>query len=202
LPTWKAGQAMSDKYLNLLVGVALPGLQALITALAVGALGLSIALLLQYPKPWRVAFLCFALALLLSWLAYTGRWSAAAYYIEPGQVIETLPEQEPVTVLLASNDLHEGQYLDLPINREQLYRLASGLAEGMTLSESAWTGSGKPFTRGEFSTLRAEFIRRGLATWNNPTCPARGVSLTRPGQAMVRHLCDLPTLGAGWHDEG
>jgi len=78
------------------------------------------------------------------------------------------------------------QILDLPIQPEQLKGWADGLANGLSLSESTWTGSGKLFSTNEYRSLRDTLIQRGLARWNNPGSPKQGWELTVAGRAVVR----------------
>lgn len=95
---------------------------------------------------------------------------------------------ETVRVELRQDEGRRMDYIDLPATRAQLHQLARGLQEGIPFTVSAWTGSRKPFSRGEFEALRAEFIRRGLAEWRNQRSPAQGAELTPTGRAVVRYL--------------
>jgi hypothetical protein len=76
--------------------------------------------------------------------------------------------------------------IDLPATAEQLEALARGLLAGASLSEAQWTGGNGVFTRSQFSQLRAELIKRGLAAWNNSHTTARGAALTPAGRAIMR----------------
>jgi len=106
---------------------------------------------------------------------------------EPVQVLE--PAR--VRVELSRDEGRHVQLIDLPATLDQLATLAGGLLSGATLSESQWTGAGAIFTRSQFAELRAALIGRGLAAWNNPSTPARGVALTRPGLAAMRHFASM-----------
>jgi hypothetical protein len=182
---------------SILMAVSIPGLQSLGTGILFALVAGAIALLLNYAYPWYAALCAGTWAALLAWLRFTNRWVETVYQdTRPVEVIEA-GQNEPVTVLIANDDMTEGGYLDLPVSIDQVRSLADGLMNGATFSEAQWTGSGRPFTRGEFSALRAELIRRGLAAWNSPGTPARGVVLTKPGKAMMRYMCDLPSLGDG-----
>ena len=146
------------------------------------------------PAAARVGLSTGALAAALYWLASLVTWRRVELLAcepwnpapEPAPVWEPAP---PVRI-----EVLEGRatrFVDLPASEAQLIDLAAGLLEGQTLSEAAWTGGGRPFTRAEFSTLRAELMRRGLATWNNPKTPARGAALTAPGRAVMRHYASM-----------
>lgn len=178
-------------------GCILPFLQAAITglfsALIVGTLAI-----FEGETRWALAgLLAGALAALVSWFMSLYWWQRTKnqdqipmYY--PGGFEYDEPEQEkpdPVRVeVIEGNSTH---LIDLPATVDQLISLAGGLLSGQSLSESAWTGTGAPFSRGEFSRLRGELIRRGLAAWNNPSTPARGASLTRAGRAVMRHYASM-----------
>lgn len=106
--------------------------------------------------------------------------------------IQVAPTQAagPQTVRLemSINDGNTLRYADLPASLDQLRTLANGVLEGATLSEAAWTPG--LFTRGEFSQLKAALVRRGLAA-NRSRDPARGIQLTRPGEAAFKWLAGL-----------
>jgi len=81
---------------------------------------------------------------------------------------------------------------DLSGSPSALQSLASGVLSGLSLSESEWSGSGRPFSRSDFRALRSQLIERGLACWRNPGAPAQGVELTAVGRAVFRRLTTLP----------
>jgi hypothetical protein len=105
------------------------------------------------------------------------------------------PARDVVRVEL-TNPLDAGyqqtQLIDLPTDRERLELLARGLLAGLPFSEAQWSGGQGIFTRSEFSQLRAELIKRGLASWNNPHTNARGAQLTPSGRAIMRRLGGAP----------
>ena len=99
---------------------------------------------------------------------------------------DTTPKN--IRLEMSINDGNTLRYADLPASSDQLRTLAKGVLEGSTLSEAAWTPG--LFTRGEFSQLKAALIRRGLAV-NRSRDPARGIQLTRPGEAAFQWLAGL-----------
>ena len=187
---------MFDQTENLGAGCMLPLLQSI----AGGAVTALLAFALAYGAEWRLPWL-FALASGAG-AAFVWYWSTVVLwrrsaYPQPETTLPDRPRQTPIVrVEVTKDDGRTLEFIDLPANPDQLISLARGVLEGQTLSESAWTGAGQPFTRAEFSSLRGELIRRGLACWNNPQTPARGVSLTRGGMAAMRTfacMTDLPT---------
>ena len=188
---------MDDRpFSNLIAGAILPLLQALITALLVGLAAGNLAALASLPAAARVGLSTGALAAALYWLASLVTWRRVELLsCEPWN---PAPEPDPAPVWEPAPPVRievlEGKatrFVDLPASEAQLIDLAAGLLEGQTLSEAAWTGGGRPFTRAEFANLRAELMRRGLAAWNNPHTPARGAALTAPGRAVMRHYAAM-----------
>jgi hypothetical protein len=159
-------------------GFVLPLLQSAIPGAAVGFLGGVVAGIVVG---------------LLTWLYLLGRWLAAEYggavVFEPDQ---TLPV-DVVRVELRSDQGRAGQWINLPANLDQLRTLAGGLLAGVSFSESAWCGWGKPFTKDELHELRDELVLRGLVRWRNPLYPAQGLELTGPGRAVMRKLSPSPS---------
>jgi hypothetical protein len=187
-------------------GCILPLAQSLITGVIVGFLAYSAGLWAGWLNTQYMALTAGIAGAATIWLTSLRRWQRAAF---PELLLPTLPandDPEPeyyepvgVRVEMASEDSRQLKFIDLPASIDQLVTLAQGLLTGgATLSESQWTGSGGIFTRAEFAALRSEMIRRGLATWNSPGTPARGVSLTPPGRAAMRHFASMagasPTL--------
>jgi len=181
-------------------GCFVPVLQALFTLAIValfvffGALYLDV----ETRKAMLAGLAVGGAAAALVWFGGLVSWRRLAFP-EPFYPAITRPERiEPVKVILQDDDGKHTEFIDLPATPDQLIRLATGLLEGATLSEAAWTGSGGIFTRAEFASLRSELIRRGLAAWNNAHAPAQGVTLTRGGQAAMRTFAsmakDAPTM--------
>lgn len=139
-----------------------------------------------------VALITFSLGL--------GDWRRAAGYAHlpalefeseaERRVFEHEVQQAPnlIRVELSQNGGKQVELIDLPATHEKLTALARGLLDGAPLSEAMWTGSGRTFSRSEFSALRAELIRRGLARWNSPGYPARGAALSPAGRAVCKRI--------------
>jgi hypothetical protein len=84
-------------------------------------------------------------------------------------------------------------YLDLPCGRETLRTVARAVLADQPLSESRWTGQGRPFSRATFAEFRDELLERGLLAWRNPQAHSQGVEPTRAGRAVFRYIVTLPS---------
>ena len=177
----------------------IPFLQALVTGLLFGLAGAAFGWLVKYESPGVLGVTVGTVAALLAWLAFRDR-AARLVEHDKGFIRESIPEPplpaEPkrqiIRIEMNQQEGRQVDYIDLAASRKQLYQLAAGLLAGQQFSVSNWTGSGKPFTRSEFETLRAELITRGLARWRNERAPMQGAELTRSGAAMVRYLASTP----------
>lgn len=177
-------------------GVWLPLLQASVTG---GLIGLAVGLLallagIQNPAAW--GGLAWVSVQTAAWFMLLWRWLALTRPVETiiRQDLDGdghIGEPRQVRVIVESDDRRHVEFIDLPASQEQLGRLAVGLLAGHSLSESAWTGAGGPFSRREFQHLRDELIRRGLVSWVNPSARAQGVELTKPGRAVMRRIAAL-----------
>lgn len=191
-----------EVYVSSTAGIWLPAVQAIISGVIVGILALSLAMLEKWSSPALVGLAAGGVVCALVWFISLAGWRRIVYGVEvvTGQDIDSDHViGDPVRVELRSNDGHHVELIDLPIDTARMVRIAQGLQDGLTLSESAWTGGDGILSRSEFSALRAELLRRGLAAWNSPRTPARGVSLTPAGRAIVRRYASMggdpyPTL--------
>jgi hypothetical protein len=188
--------------------VIVPAGQSLLiaTGVAVGSFVLTAALTLwlhwRFWIPLAVAGamggLSFALAAVLLTLDHRRLlWAAEAALGVDLDQDDVVGKPEPPEVLRV--ELLERQdgnntrlaFIDLPGNRGQLVKLAEGLLAGKGTGEAQWTGSDNPFSRSEFSAIRATLIERGLATWINPSHHAQGWELTAAGRAVMRRIAQV-----------
>ena len=92
-------------------------------------------------------------------------------------------EPQSIGVELSTNEGQSMQFIDLPAEPDQLITLGTGIVEGLSFTETQWTGAGAPFSRGQFVRLRSEMIRHELAI--------KGVRVTGKGMALCRHFASL-----------
>ena len=136
--------------------------------------------------------------LVLSW---DRAWFAVETVSQGVDQVEALPTVDVPRLTVEVSDVEAGRwrFLDLPGTPEQLQDLAWSVMLGTrSLSEADWTGSGRPYSKAEFRSLRAQMLGRGLLTWRNPAAPSQGVELTTVGRAVFRRLADLDAR-AGTH---
>jgi len=172
-------------------GCLLPIVQSGVSFALLFGLAFGVARWQGWNNPGWMALTLAAAGALLTWVSGVLAWRRHVYGAEEPfyypQPIATEPAQ-PVRVELSQDDGRRMSFIDLPASAEQLSALAGGLLTGASLSESTWTGGKGLFSRAEFSQLRAELIRRGLARWNNPHTTARGAALTPAGRAVMRQF--------------
>lgn len=182
-------------------GVVIPFLQAVVTGVFSGVLIVGVLVL---AGAFQVAVLAVLAggAMLFMWLRLLGNWLAV---YSPIRVVEYQPDGDgvqraPYVSIELKQDNRRLQFIELPASESQLVKLAEGLLRGTPLSESAWCGGGRPFSKAEFHQLRDELLRRQLVAWRDEQHPAQGLILTLAGRHVFQHLVSTPTLPAG--DEG
>ena len=193
---------MDDKhYFSLKVAVAVPALQALVSAVfwAVGVFGMvavgNFVLGLTVPS-WAVSVVAFSFIGVITWRVLLDDWRHLIYGLEdthqePAQMDY---HPEPIRIELASDNGRSMSYIDLPVDVDRLQLLGSGLVEGESFTEARWVGDA--FSRREFVLLRDTMIRRGMAAWVSERDTARGVKITQKGMAIFRYVSNggTPTL--------
>lgn len=72
---------------------------------------------------------------------------------------------------------------DVPPEKiDLLFQAALG---GQSLSEPAWCGKGKPFSKPQFVGVRDRMIETGLWAWVNPEAHAQGVQVLANGRVLM-----------------
>ena len=175
-------------------GAFLPALQSVITGLIVALVAFA------FSGRGELALLSGAVVAGLAWLVLLFHWigerRAVFYALAPEPVVFRAPEPEPAREPLVVH-VHEGndtKILVLNVEPEKLRALARGVEQGYPLSESAWCGSGKPFSLSQFRELRAQLLARGLLRWRNEESSEQGVELAPGGRAFIRYCASSPTL--------
>ena len=180
--------------------IIIPGLKAVIVSVTCGLLvGLLIGAFQIKVNVWyamAITALAVFLAVFLS-TSRRGQWlverlvgadlNGDTFIGQPDQQMLPAPA-ERITVEVVQESGRRGDILDLPIDREKLTALASGLTQGRQFAQSVWTGNGAVFTRSEFEATRTALITAGLLTWNKDGHPSQGVRVTPAGRAIFRRL--------------
>ncbi len=183
------------RYQEFQTAVMIPLAQSGVTGTITGLLALSLAWAAQMDSPAVLGALAATTSHLVTWLILLRRWYSTMEYFE--SLLDTkvntqtdhqitVEAKETPNLRLDITNHNRVQILDLPIQPEQLHSWADGLANGLSLSESTWTGSGKLFSTSEYRSMRDTLIQRGLARWKNPGSPKQGWELTVAGRAVVR----------------
>lgn len=176
-------------------GLLLPGFQSLFTGCLAGGFGAAVANLAAWPVIETGVIVGLAGAL-LTWWDTQNRWAGAVRYVLAGPdpdllQLEPGPDPEPAQLVRVElKDDRTTQLIDLPASPAQLDSLAAGILAGKGLTVAGWVGIGKPFTRGQFETLRDVLINRNLARWINGS-KAAGCELTPAGRAVIRRLAGV-----------
>jgi hypothetical protein len=178
--------ALAAAFTGLFVGLAVVGL-----AWAGGA-----------AKVWLWGVVSWTLCQAAAWLWLLSRWASLIIPLErltgwdlnrDGQIGEALPP--PFVKIILDQPLPGGNdhsiIANVPCVQSKLIELASGIMRGEPLSEEAWCGSGKPFSKDEFKAVRAELVKRKMLAWRNPSAPAQGLIVTMAGLAAFRYFSSL-----------
>lgn len=196
-PIESRDESIRQHYQSVSVAVKIPALQAVITGLTMGLSAATVAWLLEASRWYAWGVSVASLTLSASWLLLLYRWHDLVNQIELALGIDLNHDgrvgdiEPPPPIRIEVKEDHRLSMIDLPGNQEQLLALASGLVAGLPFSESQWTGNGAPFTKRQFHELRAVMIKRNLICWNNPNAKAQGITLTRSGSAVIRHLASM-----------
>jgi hypothetical protein len=126
-------------------------------------------------------------AMALFWfMGSIDRWREDVYtplYAAPEPVEAT----SSVVRVEVVND-NQVQIAELPGTPKQLQELSAGLLSNVAFSEAAWAGSNRPFSRAQFQSVRAEFLKRGWLYQRNPEFANQGYDLSPAGKAVCRQL--------------
>jgi len=199
-PPVSGGADPSNQYFHTLpVAVVYPLLQSTITGISLGLSVGALAWVAGHDRPAALGLLSASIIQSGTWLLSLSRWHKWVYRLEDltgwdlnqdGRIGREDPP-EPVRVEVIQDNGRRVDFIDLPASQDQLVSLASGLITGIPLSENNWTGSGAPFSKREFHSIRDLLIRRGLARWINPRARAQGLELTGSGRSVMRRFASL-----------
>ena len=128
------------------------------------------------------------------WVTCVSFSAFAAWYAEHRRTHQPRERRERTTVRVKMDggDRGERDKLQLACDLRQLRTFAAEVSAVGSTSETAWTGSGRPFSRTEYYTLRDELIKGGYGHWKNERHHAQGWDLTAKGQALMRGLSPAP----------
>jgi hypothetical protein len=174
-------------YADPMTAVAIPTLQALITALFSGMFASTTTYLLRSPSFLEWGIGAAALTGLFAWYGSLGWWKARLFEIEHPQLDFSATEIEPTKFEITMNEGRTLVFEDLPATPEQLAKIARLVSTGATVSQgnmkSVFGGS-----REKFQAFQSRLIERGWGRWRNPHAPTQGIELTAKGTALFRGI--------------
>lgn len=102
------------------------------------------------------------------------------------------PDQPPIELNVTHAD-ETGRFkqmfrftLPAGVTEQSFCDFASGVTlEQRGLSEAAWAGHGRPFSKAEYGTLLDSLTRSGIIRWKNERHPAQGRELTGAGRRSL-----------------
>lgn len=184
-------------------GGFIPALQAVLTGVLFGVLTASVVLMAGAAEQlWLFVLFGGSSMGFIMWVFGLRHWvqlvNHMVGFIEQPmvQVLEPepyTPSKVRVELVENQNGSWQGAFLDLPCEPEQLKLLASGVAAGGTLAESAWCGANRPFSKSQFHAVRQALIERGWLQWRNHDAPAQGIEPTHAGKRVFSYLAEIET---------
>lgn len=197
-----------ENLLTFRVAVWFPVLQATFTGLFFSGVVGCVVLLAEPEKSGLFVLSGFTLSSFVAWLFLLRVWLrlVAGDVLAGEEQVTFEPEVfTPSTVRVEVYKERSGMFIDLPCEPEQLAALAGGVVSGTSLAESSWCGSGRPFSKSQFHSVRNELVRRGLVAWRNVHAPSQGLEPTRVGRHVFERVYErsgnhLPELVGedGW----
>lgn len=187
---------------NLEADLATPFLQAIATGLFVALLGLYLAWVRE-GFLWHQGLIAGVVAAGLYW-ALALIWNRKLLWLVEEVIQQDItgdgeigqPAPPPPTTLEVIHKSEDNQVkrmlrFDLPdgLTEADIADLARGvLVEHRGLSESAWTGKGKPFSKPKFKALLDTLTAAGLVRWVDDNNHAQGRELTGQGRRALYSL--------------
>lgn len=182
-------EASPKDFLGVQAAILLPAGQSFVSALAVGSMVGSLAILFHAENPWAIGSLAAGVAFGIAWLVSLSWWRSRVEGLRSVQ--EVIYPSETVRLEVYSDldtNYPRGIFNDVVISSEALEWALIHLSNGGDLSMGAMTGPGK-ISRAEFCTIRDVLIKNGLAAWRNPRSPQQGSVLLVAGKhATMRYL--------------
>jgi hypothetical protein len=193
---------MNKSYLHTITaGVTLPFLQAGVTGLVCGLVGLGLGLWFRW-RSWPVVSLgCGLVGLSVTWYSLQRHWLsltglerlAGVDLNGDGRIGDFPPQSEKHEVRVYVSEVNpEGhvsgneKIYNFPCNSYQLRELAAGLVESnFPFTERTWSGTARPFSINQFREVRSEFIRRGLVSLASSKDTRQGYILTVAGRHVL-----------------
>jgi hypothetical protein len=191
------GQATARDFLTTQAAVILPGLQSLVSGLAIGSTVTSLAILAKAPQPLAIGGVAAGVGLGASWLLGLSWWRARVEGLRADAQAATYASETVRLEVTGDPDSAYpwGMFIDMNLSPALLRWSLEEIANGADLSMSSLTGRGR-LSRSEFCELRDGLIRAGLAYWRNDRAHSQGCALNRAGGRVVNRYVDALALQA------
>lgn len=175
------------------MAIVLPAGQAVVTGFAAFVTVSSVAWYQKIDNPLAAGGVAAGVAFGLSWIAalfwWRSRVEAATNEPQPAIISPVTHPAETVRVELEKpNGAYTWiDYLDLPFDRDLVYRAAGELVK-RDFETSNLGGAGKPITRSQAEAFRDWLISKDLAGWYRPDAHVKGWGIKPAGRAILRRL--------------
>lgn len=189
---------------TLIAGVTVPFLQSIVSFFVVLiSAWITLGIGFDVLDAWKYATVIASIALLVIWFSRQSLWVGLVKWAErithtdlnQDGVIEGDDEQQPtqrehISITLNKQDgqSYQSRNMDLPLSRDQMVALATGLLHGKPFSEKMWAGPGLPFSSNEFRALRSAMLARELIALANPKDARQGFILTEQGRSVMEYF--------------
>lgn len=194
-------------------GITLPFFQALITGVLTGLAAAGILVYFRVRDAWTLGAIAAAVITAMTWLRQLTNWQRRDWReltmrlelltgidLDGGGVgasPEDTETRHTVTINVQEVSKSGGVTIETArfqgVTDQEMAAFAAGLLAGTPLSEGAWTGKDKLFTREKFREIRMVLINRNLAVLRNAKNEKQGYVLTKSGTAAMEELSHVPT---------
>lgn len=173
--------------------VVVPFLQSALTGIlaCVGVLAGCVV----FAWPWAYAGLIACVVTFAAWVVFRGEVRRRLDF-EAGVVPVAPAQPEPIQSFALEVDYDSGRsgdYLGLNVSPEKFTQWAQGVAGGRSLAESSWIGSHGLFSRGEYTLMLAELLKRGYIRRRSANGHQLGYEPSAKGAALFRGMSSPPT---------
>lgn len=178
--------------------VRVPLAQSVIGGIMTGILAVPPVVIFEWP--WQVPLVVSMVVSAVSWFAFIGEHRNMLWRVEKvlnrdfdGDGHKGNPVEHRTVIEGRIDDGHNVRDLILyfdDVPPEKIDLLFEAALGGVSLSEPAWCGKGKPFSKQEFMDVRDRMIEAGLWAWVNPEAHAQGVQVLANGRVLMSRWRD------------
>jgi len=178
---------MSDPSPTYREAIFTPVLQALFFGLLGYPFLAGVAFYLAWQRPWLDALIIDGFVSWFAYVAYVEKWYGYLIVLAGPPAPAPAPIRQLFTAQVTWDGGRAGAWAEFGVERGWFAKWCRGVARGVTLAESIWTGGAyKPSVRvyrAMLATMRAEPLL--LVEWVNERAHGQGMRLTGKGMAAV-----------------